>query len=198
MRIYLVRHGQTDDNIKNLMQGWKDTPLNETGKAQEYQLIPFFEVQKIDVIYSSDLSRAFETANIIAKSLNKHVFLDKKLREMYLGSWEGHSWQEIEAEFSYFLGKPENEKNALNIHSGESYIEFQLRSFEVFTRIVKNHLNKNLMMVTHGDVIREIIARIMKINQTQKDAIPIRNCSVSMIEYDNKKDQYTIIDLCVI
>lgn len=198
MRIYLVRHGQTDDNIKNLMQGWKDTPLNETGKAQAYQLIPFFQTQNIEVIYSSDLSRAFETASIIAQSLNKHVFLDKKLREMYLGSWEGHSWQEIEAEFDYFFGKPENEKNALNIHSGESYIEFQLRSFEVFNKIVKNHLNNRLMIVTHGGVIREIIARIMKINQTQKDAIPIRNCSVSILEYDNKKDQYTIIDLCVI
>ena len=198
MQIYLVRHGQTDDNIKNLMQGWKDTPLNETGKTQAHQLIPFFESQHIDIIYSSDLSRAFEAASIIAKSLNKHVFLDKQLREMYLGSWEGHSWQEIEAEFTYFLGKPENEKNALNIHSGESYIEFQLRSFEVFKKIVKNHLNKNILMVTHGGVIREIIARLMYINQIQKDAIPIRNCSVSMIEYDIKKDQYTIIDLCVL
>lgn len=198
MRIFLVRHGQTDDNIKNLMQGWKDTPLNETGKSQANQLISFFETQKIDIIYSSDLSRAYETARIIAKSLNKQVFLDKQLREMYLGSWEGHSWQEIEAEFSYFLGKPENEKNALNIHSGESYIEFQLRSFEVFKKIVKNHTSKNIMIVTHGGVIREIIARIMKINQTQKDAIPIRNCSVSMIEYNKDKDQYSIIDLCVL
>lgn len=198
MQIYLVRHGQTDDNIKNLMQGWKDTPLNETGKTQAYQLIPFFESLHIDIIYSSDLSRAFETASIIAKSLNKHVFLDKQLREMYLGSWEGHSWQEIEAEFAYFLGKPENEKNALNIHSGESYIEFQLRSFSVFNKIVKNHEDKNMIIVTHGGVIREIIARLMNINQTQKDAIPIRNCSVSRIDYDKEKDQYTIIDLCVL
>ena len=78
-------------------------PLNETGKTQAHQLISFFESQHIDIIYLSDLSRAFETASIIAKSLNKHVFLDKQLREMYLGSWEGHSWQEIEAEFAYFL-----------------------------------------------------------------------------------------------
>jgi broad specificity phosphatase PhoE len=197
MQIFLVRHGQTNDNIKNLMQGWKDTPLNDTGKAQAYQLIPFFESQHIDVIYSSDLSRAYETANIIASALKKFVFLDKNLREMYLGFWEGRSWQEIEAEFAYFLGKPENEKNALNIHSGESYIEFQLRSVKIFKKIISNYLDQTILIVTHGGVIREIIADIMKINQNQKDAIPIRNCSVSKIQYHKEKDQFSIIDLCV-
>jgi phosphoserine phosphatase len=198
MEIYLVRHGQTNDNIKNLMQGWKDTPLNETGKVQAYKLIPFFESKQIEVVYSSDLSRAYETAQIIAHALNKYVFLDKQLREMYLGSWEGRSWQEIEAEFAYFLGKPENEKNALNIHSGESYIEFQLRSIKVFKKIISNYLEKNILIVTHGGVIREIIAHIMHINQNQKDAIPIRNCSVSKIYYHKEKDQFSIIDLCVL
>ena len=72
-------------------------------------------------------------------------------------------------------------------HATLSYESFQLRSFEVFKKIVKNHLNKNILMVTHGGVIREIIARLMYINQIQEDAIPIRNCSVSMIEYDIKK-----------
>ena len=198
MRIYLVRHGQTNDNIKNLMQGWKDTPLNDVGRTQAYQLIPFFESQSIDVIYASDLSRAYETARIISQAIHKEVFVDKQLREMYLGFWEGRSWQEIEAEFAYFLSKPENEKNALNIHEGESYIEFQLRAISVFKKIIKQHLNKNVMIVTHGGVIREIIGHIMNINQGQKDAIPIRNCSVSMIEYIKEKDQYQIIDLCVL
>ena len=198
MRIYLVRHGQTDDNIKNLMQGWKDTPLNDQGRKQARALVSFFNDEQIDVVYASDLSRARETAQIIANSLHKEVYIDKQLREMYLGSWEGHSWQEIEAEFAYFFNKPENEKNALNIHSGESYIEFQLRAFQTFKKIVQLNSHKNIMIVTHGGVIREIIATIMKINQVQKDAIPIRNCSVSMIEFDIKKDQFDIIDLCVL
>ena len=198
MRIYLVRHGQTNDNIKNLMQGWKDTPLNDQGRLQANALVSFFREESIDIVYSSDLSRALETAQIIADAIHKEVYIDKQLREMYLGSWEGHSWQEIEAEYAYFFNKPENEKNALNIHSGESYIEFQLRSFETFKKIVHNHLKKNIIIVTHGGVIREIIANIMKINQVQKDAIPIRNCSVSMLDYDAKKDQFDIIDLCVL
>jgi len=190
MRIYLVRHGQTDDNIKNLMQGWKDTPLNDQGRLQANALVSFFREESIDIVYSSDLSRALETARIIADAIHKEVYIDKQLREMYLGSWEGHSWQEIEAEYAYFFNKPEN--------SGESYIEFQLRSFQTFMKIVHHHPKKNIMIVTHGGVIREIIAKLMKINQVQKDAIPIRNCSVSMLYYDRKKDQFDIIDLCVL
>ena len=91
MRIYLVRHGQTNDNIKNIMQGWKDTPLNDQGRLQANALVSFFREESIDIVYSSDLSRALETAQIIADAIHKEVYIDKQLREMYLGSWEGHS-----------------------------------------------------------------------------------------------------------
>ena len=198
MTIYLVRHGQTDDNVKNKMQGWRDTPLNDKGKEQARHLIPFFKLQRIDIIYSSDLSRAKDTASIIGEAIDVRVFEDKHLREMYLGDWEGHSWQEIEARYAYFLNKPENEKNALNIHQGESYIEFQKRCHKSFKKIIRRHLDSNIIMVTHGGYIREVIAHLMHINQIQKDAIPIRNCSVSKIEYDSSHDTYHVIDLCVL
>lgn len=198
MKIYLVRHGQTDDNVRNKMQGWKDTPLNDKGREQASLLIPFFKTVHIDMIYSSDLSRAYETASIIGDDIGCRVFLDKHLREMYLGEWEGHSWQEIEAKYAYFLNKPENEKNAINIHQGESYAEFQLRCEKSFKHLVKRHSGKDLMIVTHGGYIREVVAQIMHINQHQKDAIPIRNCSVTVIEYQPLKDLFHVSDLCVL
>ena len=198
MTIYLVRHGQTNDNVKNKMQGWRDTPLNDKGREQARHLIPFFQSANIDIIYASDLSRAYETATIIGQAINTRVFEDKHLREMYLGDWEGHSWQEIEAKYAYFLNKPENEKNALNIHQGESYTEFQKRCERSFKKLVKRHIGHDLMVVTHGGYIREVVAQIIHINQYQKDAIPIRNCSVSVIEYDEHKDTFKVIDLCVL
>lgn len=198
MTIYLVRHGQTDDNVKNKMQGWRDTPLNDKGREQARHLIPFFMSNPIDMIYASDLSRAKETAQIIGDAVQIRIFEDKHLREMYLGNWEGHSWQEIEAKYAYFLSKPENEKNALNIHQGESYTEFQKRCHKSFKKIVKRHIGNNLMIVTHGGYIREVVAHIIHINQIQKDAIPIRNCSVSVIEYNPTFDTYKVIDLCVL
>jgi broad specificity phosphatase PhoE len=197
-KIYLVRHGQTDDNIQNKMQGWKDTPLNDFGRSQARKLIDFFKDESIQVIYASDLSRAYETARIIAEPLELNVFLDKQLREMYLGSWEGRSWQEIEAEFAYFFGKPENEKNALSIHEGESYIEFQKRCHKSFERLTQRHETFDMIIVTHSGYIREVIAYILKLNQQQKDAIPILNCSVSVIEYEKELNQYRILDLCLI
>lgn len=198
MTIYLVRHGQTDDNVKNKMQGWRDTPLNNHGREQAKNLIPFFKTTNVDIIYASDLSRARETATIIGQELNLCIFEDKHLREMYLGDWEGQSWQEIEAKYAYFLNKPENEKNAINIHQGESYTEFQQRCEKSFKKLVKRHIGHDMMIVTHGGYIREVVAQIIRINQYQKDAIPIRNCSVSVIEYTPDNDHFHVIDLCVL
>jgi broad specificity phosphatase PhoE len=198
MIIYLVRHGQTHDNVVNKMQGWTDTPLNEIGYEQAKSLVPFLESAHIDLIYSSDLSRAYETARVIGESLKLNVFIDKQLREMYLGFWEGKSWQEMEAAYAYFFDKPEQERNAIAIHNGESYIEFQKRSFQSFKRLTLKHVGKTIVIVTHSGYIREVIAHILKLNQKEKDDIPIRNCSISQIEYDVITHQYLIKDICII
>lgn len=198
MIIYLVRHGQTSDNVMNKMQGWKDTPLNEKGIEQAKALIPFFNDQPIDVIYSSDLSRAKVTATIIANSLNKKVYEDKVYREMYMGNWEGKTWQDIEHTFGNFLSKPDNEKNAIPIHHGEAYIEFQKRSYESFIKLCKKHPKQTLILVTHGGYIREVVAYIEHLNQFEKDSISIHNCSVSMIEYDEVLDRFIVHALCII
>ena len=197
MIIYLVRHGQTHDNVMNIMQGWTDTPLNNTGIEQAKELVHFFKSAQVDIIYSSDLSRAYETARIIGESLDLSVFIDKQLREIYFGFWEGKTWQELEAAYAYFFEKPEQEKNAIPIHNGESYIEFQKRSSDSFKRLVLKHLGKTLVFVTHSGYIREVIAHIMKLNQEDKDAIPIRNCNVSQIEYDLDQKEFMIKDVCI-
>ena len=87
--IYLVRHGQTDWNLEKKTQGHTDISLNDNGREQALRVSDLLRNYKIDKIYSSDLLRASETAEIINKCLNLNIILDNRLREINYGDLEG-------------------------------------------------------------------------------------------------------------
>jgi broad specificity phosphatase PhoE len=97
--ILLARHGETNDNIPPLrFQGFTDTPLNDTGRAQAHELAEKIaaEPEPIRSLWSSDLSRARETAEIVGAKIGLSPHLDARLREGNRGHWEGHPFSEIE------------------------------------------------------------------------------------------------------
>ena len=91
--LLLVRHGETDWNRLGRWQGHSDTPLNARGREQARELAP--QLDGVDVVYSSDLARARETAEILAEELGADVRLDARLRERGFGAWEGLTAAEI-------------------------------------------------------------------------------------------------------
>src|SRR4051794_38680024 len=101
--IYLIRHGETDWNVQERFQGHTDIPLNENGRSQARQLIAVCRHHKIEAILSSDLSRALETAQIIAAQLEIKVFQNAGLREANLGKAQGLTHSEIEQQFGKSL-----------------------------------------------------------------------------------------------
>jgi len=97
--VLLARHGQTNDNLPPLrFQGFRDTPLNDTGRAQAHELAERVaaEPEPIRTLWSSDLSRAHETADIVGAKIGLAPRLDPRLREANRGEWEGHLFIEIE------------------------------------------------------------------------------------------------------
>src|SRR5205807_6477394 len=92
--LLLVRHGETDWNRDGRWQGHSDTRLNERGREQARELAG--QIDGVDVIYSSDLARARETAEILAAELGIEVHVDQRLRERGFGAWEGLTSTEIE------------------------------------------------------------------------------------------------------
>jgi broad specificity phosphatase PhoE len=97
--VLLARHGQTDDNLPPLrFQGFRDTPLNDTGQAQAHELAEKLAARGdvIASLWSSDLSRARETAEIVGARIGLQPRLDPRLREANRGQWEGHLFPEIE------------------------------------------------------------------------------------------------------
>ena len=97
--IYLARHGETDHNSPpQRVQGWIDTPLNERGRGQARDLAGRVRDLEIRALYSSNLSRARETADIVAAELRLEVAVDERLAESHRGKWEGRLLEEIERE----------------------------------------------------------------------------------------------------
>jgi len=93
--IYLVRHGQTDWNAKKIVQGTIDIPLNDVGREQARETALEVAKFKVEHIFSSDLSRAMETAEIIGRHIGVSVAVDKRLREMDSGDLQGKSKDEL-------------------------------------------------------------------------------------------------------
>ncbi|MCL2228391.1 MAG: histidine phosphatase family protein [Firmicutes bacterium] len=106
--IYLLRHGETDFNVKNLLMGQLDIPLNANGISQAHSAITDVTKIKFDYIFSSDLARARQTAEIINKHLNLNITFDKRLREVGLGELQGRERKNITAcEWEKFNERPE-------------------------------------------------------------------------------------------
>jgi len=97
-RVFLARHGETDDNGPPLrFQGWRDTPLNDTGRAQARELAGRVADMGIASLFTSDLSRALETAEIIGAGVGLEPQVDPRLREANRGRWEGRLFEEVAA-----------------------------------------------------------------------------------------------------
>ncbi|MHB0939990.1 MAG: histidine phosphatase family protein, partial [Armatimonadota bacterium] len=97
MKLYLIRHGQTDWNLAQRFQGQSDIPLNEIGRRQANALADRLSSQPFEVAYSSDLQRALETAKVIAGD-RLEIKTDLRLREMDFGDWEGATYNKIKEE----------------------------------------------------------------------------------------------------
>lgn len=126
MRLYLVRHGQTDMNKRNMFYGWTDADINETGIQQAEMLRQYFRQVPIDAIYSSDLRRAAHTAEIIAAGKDMKVHYDSAFRELYYGDWENQTAEYIETNYKEELRAGSQTGKILLCPMGKSFRIFTI------------------------------------------------------------------------
>ncbi len=138
--ILLARHGETDWNRQLRFQGHADEPLNETGREQARQLAARLRGESIAAVYSSDLRRAGETAEIVATSMELPVELDRRLREIDVGSWQGRTRDEL-------TGLP---------WDGESYDEHRARVVAALRDIAHARPDECVLVVAHGGTLRRV------------------------------------------
>lgn len=166
--LYFFRHGQTDWNKEGRIQGHLDVPLNDVGREQARRLISPAKKLKIEAFLSSDLSRAHESAQLIASGLAAHgltepvVHRHAGLREIYLGKVQGLTRQEIEVQFgSEFSGRlrsePLSDEDVIRLgsESGEQVISRVTQA--IAETLMQNPGHKKWGISTHGGVVRRII-----------------------------------------
>ena len=148
---FLVRHGEVD-NIKGQSIGQVDIPLNEQGRKQAEAAAEFLKSEKIDLIVSSDLSRARETAETIARATGAKIVFEKDLRERHFGAGQGIPKEErdrLYGELVYsYNGKPPG---------GESFAEVEERTIKAIKKYADEHKNKNIAFVFHGGPMRMML-----------------------------------------
>jgi broad specificity phosphatase PhoE len=157
--VLLARHGQTDDNREPIrVQGFTDTPLNDTGRRQAAELAERVAAMGIASLWSSDLSRARETAEIVGARIGLEPRLDPRLREAWRGRWEGHRFIDIEREEPDLYAAWRRAGPKWRFPGGESLLEQQQRVLECVREI---HATGELpaLAVCHGGSIRVMLCR---------------------------------------
>ena len=176
--LLLVRHGETDWNRDGRWQGHSDTHLNELGRQQAERLAG--ELSDVDVVYSSDLARARETAGILAERLGLEVRLDPRLRERSFGAWEGLTVDEIEAAFQEDHRRWQS-GDGPGADDAEAFDAFAARVDSFLQEILPLHPDENVLIVGHGGPIRVIHALASGLDYVRDHrSIPaVANCAVA-------------------
>ncbi|MBN2085400.1 MAG: histidine phosphatase family protein [Anaerolineales bacterium] len=183
--VHLIRHGETDWNRNGRWQGHSDVPLNASGRAQAARLARRLAETgaRCDAFYSSDLSRAWQTAEAIRGALGLRPSAAPALREIDLGCWSGKTRAEIEREFPDAWRQMQNEVD-IPRGGGETFAAFQARVLTWLNRAAEIHAGKILYAVTHGGCIRAAALHALGLAWAERDKIPaIRNASINALEY---------------
>jgi probable phosphoglycerate mutase len=152
-QIIIVRHGETEWNIKGIRQGHLDSRLTERGMAQAKSLGARLGREKFAALYSSDLGRAVETALEISKVTGHEILTDPRLRERHLGIFQGLNADEISAQYPEERRLMRTIGPSYVIPGGESMTQQVVRNVEFLDGLVQKHIGETVVVVTHGGVV---------------------------------------------
>ena len=156
--IYVIRHGETDWNKNHRFQGQTDIKLNETGREQAIKLRPLMQQLEIESVYSSTLSRAFETAELATQEIKITIQKDDRLRETNVGAAEGLTMDELLQKFGTdSLTKWRSYEERLldySFENGESKRQMMFRVRQAFLDIAQNSNRDSIAVFSHGMVMR--------------------------------------------
>ncbi len=178
--LILIRHGETTWNVNGRVQGHSNSPLNEKGKLQAQQIAERLATVKVNVIYSSDSSRALETANLIAAPHRLKVMASEELRERHYGVLEGKTLAEAaRTQGTWFLTWQENRQNAPP--AGESQQQMCERIMDAIHAIARTHPGQTVVVSTHGGPVKSAVYDILRIPLSLWRLTWIENGSITIL-----------------
>ena len=185
--IYLIRHAQAEGNIYRFMQGHWDGDVTETGRYQIKALAEKLKDIKIDAVYSSDLKRAFMTAQAALKYHPEiRINTDKRIREINLGPWEGVPFGNLyyhhKEEMTLFL----SDSPDWHVEGAETFEQVTHRAYEALCEIAKRHEGQSTVIVSHGVTLRCLQSKMMGVTIDKAKDLPIsKNTGISHYFFQN-------------
>ena len=158
MKLYLVRHGQTDMNKEKLYYGWTDCPINDVGRKQAETLHQYFKNVNCHKVITSDLKRSVETAEIITKGQN--VVLEKRqaFRELNFGLWEGKHYKVLQKEYPEAFEQWGKDWKSFCMPEGEAFFTFYERIRKELENVIQQTPEDNtVLLVTHNGVMSAML-----------------------------------------
>lgn len=187
MILYLLRHGETDWNAKERVQGATDTVLNKKGLQQAYDAAEKLANENIETVYASDLKRARKTGDIVSAKLDLPIHYTKRLRELNFGKAEGVKISDMQAKFPYIYQAINDIKNPerydIKYPNGETIGEVQQRFMKFVNKLLDDG-RKSVLLITHGMLIRIFAETCLK------KTIRLDNCSVLRVTLDEKTKKF--------
>jgi probable phosphoglycerate mutase len=181
--LIVIRHGETAWNRERRMQGITDTPLSELGRAQARALGRRLASHGFSALYSSDLSRARDTALAIAGRTGRGVVADPRLRERRFGIFEGLTAAEINSRFPAEHVRFTSHDPEYEVPGGESARAFTQRCLGCLAEIAERHGGEEVVVVTHGLVLDSLYRAANGLDHGARRPVPLINASVNLFGY---------------
>ena len=183
MRLILVRHGLSEGNERSLIQGHADYPLVDEGHRQASLIAQRLADERIDHIYSSDLTRAKQTAEpIIRRHPNARVSYEPQLRERHYGAFENRSKPDVVARGAAQIGTWIAPPGGEHIHA------FTERVTNMLDRLYAQHQGETVLVVSHSGVLTRILLTLTGASDDEYASYRPHNASVSIIEFDTERN----------
>jgi broad specificity phosphatase PhoE len=189
MKLLLVRHGESAANAEGRLQGQFDSPLSDRGRVQAQAVAHRLgrELREPAAIYTSDLSRASETAEIISEQLELPVVLDPRLREYDFGVLNGIIWRETESLYPEVWRSFQHGSDPVPIPGEEGRRAFRKRLATALTSIHDRHAQEGwVVVVTHGGALAAIMADLLGLEPGWPRPFWFDNASLSIVEYHSR------------
>lgn len=194
MKIYLIRHGQTDWNVAHKIQGCHDIPLNETGRKQAKALARGMEKRSVTAVFSSRQQRAMETAKAIADSQGLSVIPMPGLEEVEFGQWEGMTWKEIGEKYPKELAMWQQNPAEVSPPGGETRAQICER-IAWAVEMILSLAEGDVAVVSHGAALAYVVAYMLRNEPGEHEEVIVANVSISTIEYNRETGHFKVLEM---
>jgi broad specificity phosphatase PhoE len=188
VHIVLVRHGATDWNLQGRCQGASDRELSEAGMRQAEQISAHLSAEKFHAVYSSNLRRARQTAEIISRPHDLPVLTEEGLHELDHGQLEGLTFNEIKSRYGEFLVRWRSEPADICVPGGERLADVADRAWNSLNEIMRRHPDASrILVVSHNFPILGIVCRVSGTDLNHYRTFHLDPCGVTRLDHDREQ-----------